>query len=299
MGISGAGERRPLLSRTERRVAERLGEIIGREGFRIFSQVKLSSAVDPLPTGLTREQWNYATRATFDFVVCDDETRPQFAIELDGLSHLTPEAQRRDRLKEQVCDAAELELLRIESSSVDPGPRGRNVVEYLMDARAMFDAFVQAQEAGTVPWDEPYDYRSFVGPHPSGFDFVNELGGESRRAAFRAQREGQIASFVIQGIHFSWKSGNAEGWAWLRTGDDRFLFARTVIRSYRFRCGLGPGELAEDLSTAAIGDQLAAYLRGEAVLVSASELARQLDAVRQRRGDIHDSYLIDHVMFVD
>src|SRR5579875_210660 len=82
--------RKPLLSRNERRAETALQEIAQRHGFRVFSQVKLSQAIDP-PDGLKKSQWDYATRATFDFVVCDAETLiPEFAVELDDATHREP-----------------------------------------------------------------------------------------------------------------------------------------------------------------------------------------------------------------
>jgi hypothetical protein len=94
-----------------------------------------------------------------------------------------------------------------------------------------------------------------------------------------------------------WRSGVAEGWAWLHVKDDLFLFERTVVRSYQFDCGLGAGELAEDLSTAAIGDQIAAMTRGDAVLVRVDHLQYRLDEIRLRSRELEDTFCLDEFNF--
>jgi hypothetical protein len=55
---------------------------------------------------MTDEQFTYALRSEFDFVIADGANgMPQFAVEFDERHHLTDRATiRRDRLKAQVCD---------------------------------------------------------------------------------------------------------------------------------------------------------------------------------------------------
>ncbi|WP_416211480.1 DUF2726 domain-containing protein [Frankia sp. Cas3] len=149
IGVSEPGWRKPLLTASERRAEWLLTSIVEHHGARILPSVKLSQVIDQRPAGVTAEQWNYATRAHFDFVVCDAATSvPDFAVELDDPTHDRPDRQRHDRMKEAICEAAGLELLRIESSAFAPGPRGRRLVEYLIEARAYCKAFYQAQKTG-------------------------------------------------------------------------------------------------------------------------------------------------------
>jgi Protein of unknown function (DUF2726) len=291
--------RRPLLTPGERRADSVLGEISQHLGYRTFAHVKLSDVINQRPAGITGAQWSYATRAHFDFVVCDGETMiPEFAVELDDASHRSAEAHRRDRMKDAVCAAAGLELLRIEPPALAPTARGRRVVEYLIDARAMSQAFERAQAEGSVPVDEPFDYRSFLDLRPDGrVDFINDLAMPARAKAMAAHRARRVGGQRIEGAHFYWRSGIAEGWAWLRIKEDLFLFERTVVRSYQFDCGLGAGELAEDLSTAAIGDQIDAMARGDAVLLRVDYLQRRLDEIRRRSSQLEDTFCLDELTF--
>jgi hypothetical protein len=289
--------RQPLLTPLERRADRVLSEISQHLGYRTFAHVKLSDVINRWPAGITGPQWAYATRAHLDFLVCDIETLvPEFAVELDDSSHRSAEAQRRDRMKDAVCAADGLELLRIEPPALAPAARGRRIVEYLIDARAMSQAFDKAQAEGSVPPDEPFDYRRFLDLRPDGrIDFINDLAMPARAKAMAWHRAGRVAGDRIEDAHFYWRSEVAEGWAWLRVKDDLFLFERTAMGSYQFDCGLGAGELAEDLSTAAIGDQMDAMARGDAVLVRADHLQRRFDEVRRRSGELEDAFCLDQL----
>lgn len=290
---------RPALTPSERRAKTVLEEIFEHGDFLILPGFKLSQVIYQRPTGTTYDQWNYATRAHFDFVVCDAKTFvPDFAIELDDPTHNALEAQQRDRKKDVVCEAAGFELLRITSSALDRGPRGRRLVEYLIDARQLGQAFYEAQEQGAIPLDEPYDYRLVLGRNDDGrVCLINDLSQPARLAALTAYEAGEIKAQIIKGFHLYWRDGWAEGWSWLHVRDDLFLFRQTKLRSYRFDCGIGPGELAEDLSAAAIGDDLAAMRRNEPVLCTRLQLRKKLVQLRRSCAQIERSYILDHIAF--
>ena len=58
---------------------------------------------------------------------------------------------------------------------------------------------------------------------------------------------------MIDSFHSIWKDGWAEAWAWLQVREDFYLLERARLRAYHFHCGIGPGNLAEDLALAAVG----------------------------------------------
>jgi len=295
---SHRSRRRPLLTPNEQRAEGALKQIGEHHGFSIYSQVKFSHAIRDLPPGLTNEQWNYATRATFDFVVCDAETLiPEFAVELDDRTHERPDVQRRDHMKDAVCESAEFELLRIEAQHLAPGPRGRRLLEYLIDARAHCLNINELQQQGYLPDDEIFDYQTAGAPTvEEGFlAFVNDLAGPARRSAWIANERGQLDDGWIQTLSLDWRSGWSEGWAWVRARGDMLLFASTRVRSYpMFFCGITPGDLAQDLSVATIGDQLAAFDRDEPVLVKAADIGEKFAQLRARRDELVYSDFLDH-----
>jgi hypothetical protein len=284
----------PLLTPAERQAKAVLEEIFAHRGSLILPGFKVSQVIRRRPPGLSGEQWSYATRAHFDFVVCDAGTYiPDFAIELDDTSHRRPDTRRRDRMKDAVCEAVGLDLLRIDSGALDRGPRGRRLVEYLIDAREYFRAFGEAQERGDVPPDEIGDYRLIVGQG----GFVNDLAGPARVRALEAFQAGSVEGQIIDSFHFRWKDGWAEAWAWLKVRGDFYLFERARLRSYHFRCGIGPENLAEDLAASAVGDQLPRLGNGEPVLVRQDDMARRLARLRGQRQELEFAAMLDHMRF--
>lgn len=308
-GFMQTVERRRFLTRNEQRATGVLSTVADSHGLQVHAHVKLTHVVNERPPRITDREWQYATRAELDFVVVDRETlEVEFAIELDDLSHVTEHAQRHDRMKDAVCDAADLELLRVEFSSarpehvglLDTRKQGRLLVDYLIDARGFMEAFADAQDAGYVPMDEPGDYRSIIDRDDQGcLRFVNDLSNRARLEVLNAYRAGKVAKQTIGCVGWEWRSGVAEAWAWLHVRDQMLLFQRMTLRSYRLDCGITPLELAQDLAAAAIGDHLLALDRGEAVLVKGSDVQRLVEEVRARRNDLMPGpfHVIDHLRF--
>jgi uncharacterized protein DUF2726 len=290
---------RPLLSPAERQAWAALEEILAHSGSLILPGFKLSQVIRHRPPGISASQWDYATRAHFDFVVCDAASCvPEFAVELDDRTHLRPDAQRRDRDKDALCQAAGFGLLRVESSAFDRGPRGRRLVEYLIDARSYTHAFYEAQARGHVPDDWFCDYRAIIGPLPGGgFGFVNDLAEPARARAQRAFAAGRIEGHGIQDMSFSWKNGWSEAWAWLQVRGDLYLFEKTRLRSFRFDCIPGPMSLSGDLAAVAVGRRLGRLGDSDPVLVRRDQMARQLQRVRERRDELECAFSLSTEWF--
>src|SRR6266699_2716312 len=106
--------------------------------------------------------------------------------------------RRRDRIKDALCEAANFELLRIDSRALNRGPRGQRLVEYLIEARDYMRAFGDAQERGHVPFDEIGDFRLIL--EPGGF--VNDLAAPARLQARRMLQVGRVQGHMIDSIHF-------------------------------------------------------------------------------------------------
>ena|SRR6266699_1377108 len=83
----------PLLTANERRAKVILDQLLQHRGSLILPGFKLSQVMRRRPPEISAEQWNYAIRTHFDFVVCNQETYlPEFAVELDDASHNNKDA---------------------------------------------------------------------------------------------------------------------------------------------------------------------------------------------------------------
>ena len=78
----------------------------------------------------------------------------------------------------------------------------------------------------------------------------------------------------------------------LRVPDGLYLLAETRLREFRFRTGLAPSDIAEDLAVLELGALLDAYLRGEPVAVD----AKGVEALRRRTQGpewVHDGLVVE------
>jgi very-short-patch-repair endonuclease len=84
----------------------------------IFPQVAMSAFVQH--KGRTQAARNLFAQKYVDYIVCDRETmRPLYVIELDGTSHGSAKAQKRDKQKNDVLASAGIPIMRYTSKDVD------------------------------------------------------------------------------------------------------------------------------------------------------------------------------------
>src|SRR5262245_50313923 len=96
--------RRPLLNSYEVLTADVLAEAAKVGGAVIAEKVRVADALEIASSGLTDEEYEYALKAHFDFVVVTGEEHTVlFAVEFDGPGHDVPDAARRDALKDAIC----------------------------------------------------------------------------------------------------------------------------------------------------------------------------------------------------
>jgi hypothetical protein len=182
--------RQPILSnKYERITSEELEEYAEKHGAEVFGKVKLSDTLEIRNSGIPNALFNYASRAHLDFVVADEESFPQFAVEFDGPHHRSdPDAQKRDRKKNAVCRRLGLPLIRIRREHLEEVGIGEEVeiknplgsmlyghysstIGWLTDLWFTREAFFDAQERGELgphavwAWDSVGGCDPTVGLH--------------------------------------------------------------------------------------------------------------------------------------
>ncbi|MEU4569218.1 hypothetical protein [Micromonospora sp. NPDC023956] len=271
------------------------GPLLERGGRVVHTARRLGELVSGRPPGITGHQWSTAGRAVLDVVVCHGATgRPEFAVEFTAPVG-TPAARREIRMRDAVTAAVGLEVLRIESATLRPGPHARRVAEYLIDAR---DYTAGTPEPGDPEAERPVGFRDIVGRLPDGRSgHVNDLGAIARAAAVEAYVARQLVDPIVRGLHVCWKDGPAEGWAWVEARPGRCLVERVLLWEHRFSCGVDAARLAGDLAVAAIGARLRQDDAGEPDLVLRSDLGRDVDRLRSRRDELANGFDFDHLTF--
>jgi hypothetical protein len=86
--------------------------------FLVLSQVQLSRALVS-PAGRENGKWNNRiNRMSLDFVLCDKNSNPVCAVELDDKTHLRAEAINRDAKKDKALGAAGIPIVRIKDDAM-------------------------------------------------------------------------------------------------------------------------------------------------------------------------------------
>jgi very-short-patch-repair endonuclease len=79
----------------------------------VFAKVRLAELVHVQGTVSRQMHLNRLDRKHIDFVVCDKNLAPVFAIELDGTSHQQADSRTRDEFVDEVLAAAALPVIHV------------------------------------------------------------------------------------------------------------------------------------------------------------------------------------------
>ncbi|MEV0807703.1 DUF2726 domain-containing protein [Micromonospora sp. NPDC050200] len=264
-----------------------------RAGQVVHAGRRLGDLVARRPEGITGHQWSSATREEFDQVVCAaDSGRPLFAVVLGAPAPAGSAEQRAERMRDAVCAAVGLPVLRIESPTLRSAAHGQRIVGYVIDARA----YAGPDPTAGADDDVPVGFRDIVGRLPDGrAGHVNDLGALARAAAVDAYVSRQLADPIVRGLHVRWRDGAAEGWSWVEMRPGRCLVERVTVREHRFWCGVDAARLAEDLAAVAIGDRLRALETDGPALVDRGELRQEIRGLRARRDELVGGFAYDHL----
>ena len=170
-----------LVNKSEATTNEELKKAASKYGALVYPKVRIADIVEINQKILTdKDEYSYALKAHFDFVITTgSELSPEFAIEVDGSSHNDPQAQKRDRKKNSICQKYEISLFRIKSNFLKPiGDFPKNdsqsifagkfdsLAGWLVETWFLQKAFYEAQDNGLIPEDEPFWWFSFIGHDP-------------------------------------------------------------------------------------------------------------------------------------
>jgi len=189
--------KRRLLYFREPEVRTILERRLAKEGYTIFAKVRLQDAIgldrsEHLPT----REFDFLTRAHLDFVVAQSDM-PVFAVEFDGIDHLhDPKTLERDSIKNSLCKAADLPLLRITSTEIQENDR-LTLLDY------MLMRYVAWQKEHEDLIREIAEYAAAVAPNADPDDLAVDLdpafqfGLEHPFPGLRIVRERLLRNFGI------------------------------------------------------------------------------------------------------
>lgn len=280
MADSHGGVKALLVNLHERTTDGLLTEAAAEHGDRLLTKVRLADVIDV--DHLSGRRKSFALAAHLDFVMVSEESAiPRFAVELDGMQHWTdPVTMERDKLKDALCKAAQLPLLRITSDFTRKQGRWR-ALSYIVDAFYFSEAFYDAQESGIIPLDEPFDVASvIVNIDDAGLMGFNSLDSAVRLRLLNYWKSKKLPHFAPDEYITKTADGRVQAHAFLVVGPDRYLMGRVRVRDFLFQ-GISPGEIASQLVTAEVGDLADRWLAGEAVASNSRTVLKAMAEVQE------------------
>lgn len=282
----------------ERAADVHLRKVCEKEGARVLLKVRVADVVDLAAAGLSGGVFTYGLKAHLDYLVVDEESSmPLFAVELDGYAaHSEPKQIENDRMKDAICAAGGLELLRVTNRSLDRfGPY--RVLSYLVECWFLARAFDAAQERGEVPWDEPFIPKSFLTVNAESVraEWPYAVNMPVRVRLQRLYEAGRLPSHVPQEgrmmLHADDADAEVGAYVLLALPEGLYLLAEAAVRSFRFRAGVGPDEIAQDLAMLELDGLLNGFERGDAVAVDGRAVA-ELRVRTHGPGWVHDGMFV-------
>jgi hypothetical protein len=146
-----------LKSRGEEKTTGILRKYFGGRPYIIFKDVALNQVVELDRSELPPREFDYFTRASLDFVICQDDgsLTYELAIEYDGQKHEAASQAWRDRIKDRICRESDLPLIRIGSVAVQMR-RNTTILEFILDQYFGEKAISELRASGRLSSEEEY-----------------------------------------------------------------------------------------------------------------------------------------------
>jgi hypothetical protein len=265
-----------ILNLQEEATNLRLKEVCYMYDAHAYPKIRVADVLPIEGSGISNEQFRFALQAHFDFVVCDKEQIPQFAVEFDGPSHKDDSQRRRDLAKDDLCDRFEFPILRINLRHIVKKYKSYDLLSWFVEHWFLAQEFYEAQRQGHVPWDEPYDPMMFFTLPGRSHRFPMWLSSGLRIKVQHLQKKGKIKDSIISHWIGVDKSGHYHGLSWLRINDAESILAESGMRKQRFP--VSESELLSEILAFLVFERLEAVFSGEESALPIHEIHRALHA---------------------
>jgi len=262
--------RKKLMNSYEASTNEILQRIVTTYGATVFPKVRVADVLEIKGSGISDDLYKYALMAHFDFVIADKNTEALFAVEFDGPHHSeNTEAIANDHKKNVICERLGLPLLRIDGDFLNRTFRRFTLLSWLTELWFLEQAFYTAQEAGQVPFDEPFMYSlilsdsiDLVHPENIKITFPYDLAYPARRLMIDSYAKGVCKHEIPEIYTLVPEDGYIESIALLPITDDTVLVGKARCRIFHFS-PVVPSEACEDLAVFDLGEKLKNYRQGK------------------------------------
>jgi hypothetical protein len=270
---------RPLFVNESERVLDRLlVNTCKTFDARPHTKVRLGDVVDFSQSGISNEDFRYATRAHLDFIITQgDQSQPVLGVEMDGGAHRDMGRQSQDRLKDNLCELAGLPLLRLDTSTlVGFGPY--QLASYLVGSWFLKQSFDQEHEAGMIDRHEGFSPEFFT----DGREFPWMIDQKARSRIVKAWQADLLAEgafWIPATMGRPFRGLTSTAYASLQLRDESFLLGRGHVQltpKVENLTGVRSWRLAEAQAVFDLGERLAAHVTRREPTTSAFELTVEL-----------------------
>lgn len=240
----------------------RLKEVCDAIGAHVYPKIRIADVLNIEGSGISDEHFRFALQAHFDFVVCDSEQIPQFAVEFDGPSHQKSAQRKRDALKDFLCEQLNFPILRIKSNHLMKKYKSYSLLGWLVEHWFLEMAFDEAQEKGLIPWDETFDpMMIFSMSDKPKIKWPMWLSSELRIKINNLHKQGKIQDPIISHWVGVDQHGTYHGLSWIKINSAEAVMVDTRMRKQRFP--VSECDLIIEVLAFLISDRLDAVLTGK------------------------------------
>ncbi|MFN2421640.1 MAG: DUF2726 domain-containing protein [Gemmatimonadota bacterium] len=222
-----------------------------RHGAQVLSKVRLADVLQIDHSGLEGDLYSFALKAHFDCVVADENWMPLFAVEFDGPHHeLDERARNNDKKKNKICEQLEFPLARVRDEHIFQKARGIDYLTWLTELYFAFQALIDAQDAGSIPPDDPLDPMLFMSIPDIPGRFPLFISALARVRLQRLHEQGLITAPAPFHLDGDSQSGTSESIAAVTVPNGRIL--RSSASIYLWGFGVSPSEAAEEIAVVSL-----------------------------------------------
>ncbi|MGA9755006.1 MAG: DUF2726 domain-containing protein [Desulfobaccales bacterium] len=228
----------------------------------VQNKMRIADVFNIKSSGLSPEEFTYALKAHFDFVIYDNEDLPLFGIELDGSLHEKDNSViNNDILKNNICERFSFPLLRINADFVTKKIKDLSLLSWIIEVWFLGQAFLKQQDQGFIPKDEIFDYNFVVKPFmKNGIidgDFAYNLSRTEVVFINNCRREGVIAR--VNFVAYEDQLGFTHGIIVASIDDKNGIMSRVRVKTFNFYPP-SPSDIVEDLVIIDIANKIKKHM---------------------------------------
>ncbi|MCE2574036.1 DUF2726 domain-containing protein [Komagataeibacter sp. FNDCR2] len=270
-----------ILNYPEEATYRELQKLSTEYGYNVHVKIRLADVLPIEGSGIDHAHYSFALKSHFDFLICNTEQDPIFAVEFDGPSHKGPVQISRDKKKDALTKHFELPLLRIKTSHLLKKYNKASLLRWIISSWELQREFNAAQERGEIPIDEDFDPimvwhsgKTLEEVHP------HWLALQPRLHIDRLYKEGRLPVRNTCAVTFTDEQGHSRGIEWIDVSPGQVICVESAMREQQFPLYLG--DLFREILTVLLHEKLMIFLSTGVGTVAPEAVSARLQEMRSR-----------------